>query len=174
MKRTPLLVFLANVLLWTLQSQLNHYISSWNLTIFMGGLCVVFAALRLSFRDGVWALILTGLWFDAATPVPLGLHVFLFLFAQMILFSFRSRIAREENLVGVLIGVIVNLAIIIAISVGLLHRNPAPIQMWPRLIGDSLISFCAIVLIAPWSFAFQERLLHFAGVNLRREQLGMG
>lgn len=168
--RTPFIVLLVNVLLWTIQSQLNHYISPWNLTVYLGGLCVVFAALRLSERDGVRALVLTGFWFDAATPVPFGLHTFLFLLSHTIIYSFRSRIAREETLVGLTLAALVNLAQIVALSIGLLHRGPAPIQMWPRLIEDSLVSFCVIVLIAPWAFAFQEQLLEFAGVSLRRDQ----
>jgi len=173
MKRASLLIFLANALLWTLQSQLNHYIAPWNLTVFMGGLCVAFASLRLSSRDGTRALLLTGFWFDAATPVPFGLHVFLFLLAHTIISLLRSRIAREETLVGLLVAVIVNLTVMIAISAALLHRNPAPLEMWPRLVADSLISFCAIVLIGPWAFAFQERLLQMSGVSLRRDPRGM-
>lgn len=173
MSRAALLVFLTNVLLWTIQSQLNHYIAPWDVTIFIGGLCVAFASLRLLPRDGGRALLLTGLWFDAATPVPFGLHVFLFLLAHTIISALRSRIAREETLVGLLVAVIVNLGAMIAISATLLHRNPAPLEMWPRLIADSLISFCVIVLIGPWAFVFQERLLQMSGASLRRDPRGM-
>lgn len=172
--RAALLIFLANVLLWLIQSQLNHYIAPWNLTVFIGGLCVAFASLRLSPRDGARTLVLIGFWFDAATPVPFGLHAFLFLLAHTLILPLRSRIAREEVLVGLLIAVIVNLGVMIGISAALLHRNPAPLAMWPRLIADSLISFCAVVLMGPWSFSFQERLLQIGGVSLRRDPRGTG
>ncbi len=172
--RAAFLVFSANALLWLIQSQLNHYIAPWNLTVFIGGLCVAFASLRLSPRDGARALILTGFWFDAATPVPFGLHAFLFLLAHTIILPLRSRIAREEALVGLLIAVIVNLGMMIGISVALLHLNPAPLAMWPRLIADSLISFCVIVLIGPWAFSFKERLLQISGASLRRDARGSG
>jgi rod shape-determining protein MreD len=174
MIRVSIIVFLVNAFLWTVQAQLNHYLAPWNFTIFLGGLCVAYASLRLNFRDGARALLLTGLWFDAATPVPFGLHAFLFLLSQMIIFSFRSRVAREETLVGLLVAVLVNLGLLIAISAALLHRNPAPLEMWPRLIVDSLASFCLVILIGPWAFAFQEQLLHLIGVNLRHDQRGMG
>lgn len=170
MLRAPLLIFAANVLVWTIQSQLNHYIAPWNVTSFLGGLCVTFASLRLSPRDGARALVLTGLWFDAATPVPFGLHAFLFLLSHTILITFRSRIPREETLVAVLVAVLVNLGTLLAVSAALLHRNPAPLAMWPRLVADSLLSFCVIILIGPWVFAFQERLLQISGVSLRRDQ----
>lgn len=173
MIRTPLLVFAANVLLWVIQTQLNHYIAPWNTTAFIGGLCVVFSSLRLSGRDGARALLLTGLWFDAATPVPFGLHAFLFLLAHTVLFMFRSRIPREETLIGLLVAVLVNLGTMIAISAAVLHRNPAPLEMWPRLIADSLVSFSLIILIGPWTFSFQERLLQIGGVSLRRDPRGV-
>ena len=174
MIRASLLIFAANALLWLIQSQLNHYIAPWNVSVFIGGLCVAFASLRLSPRDGTRALLLTGFWFDAATPVPFGLHVFLFLLAHIIIISLRSRIAREEALVGLLVAVVVNLAVMIVISAALLHRNPAPLEMWPRLIADSLLSFCVIVLIGPWAFGLQERLLQISGASLRRDPRGGG
>ncbi len=170
MKRTPLLIFATNALIWTIQSQLNHYIAPWNLTVFIGGLCVAFASLRLTPREGRQALLLTGFWFDAAAPVPFGFHAFLFLLSHTILISVRSRVARDEPLVGVLVSVLVNLGVIIALSAALLHRNPAPLEMWPRLIADSLASFCLIVLLGPWAFSFQEQLLQISGVNLRQDQ----
>lgn len=173
MIRVSLLVFLANALLWVIQSQLNHYIAPWNASVFIGGLCVAFASLRLSPRDGTRAVALIGLWFDAATPVPFGLHLFLFLLAHTIILTVRSRIAREETLVGLLVAVIVNLGVMTAISIALLHRNPAPLAMWPRLVVDSLISFCLIVLIGPWAFALQDRLLYLSGANLRRDPRGL-
>lgn len=170
MLRAPFLVFAANALLWTLQSQLNHYVSSWQLTVFSAGLVVAFAGLRLGYRDGARALILTGLWFDAAAPVPLGTHVFLFLAAQMVVFMVRDRLAREEMLVGLAIAAIANLLLFVALSAALLHRNPAPMQLAGRLIADSLISFCFVIIVGGWFFAFVEHLLKFGGVSLRHEQ----
>jgi len=170
MFRTSLIAFAANALLWTLQSQLNHYVSLWQMSVFVGGLAVAFAGLRLGYRDGARALILTGLWFDAAAPVPLGTHVFLFLLAQTVIFSFRDRLAREEPLVGITIAAVANLLLFVALSATLLHRNPAPMQLAGRLIADSLISFCTVVVVAGWYFGFVEQLLEIAGVSLRRDQ----
>lgn len=173
MRRTPLVILLVNALLWTIQSQLNHYIAPWNVSVFLGGLAVAFSSLRLSYRDGVRSLILTGLWFDAATPVPFGLHAFLFLFAHAIVFVFRSRVAREESMVGLLVAVVTNLGVMLALAIGLMHRSPAPLEQLPRLIADSLLSFCVVLLVGAWFFRLQEQALEIAGVSLRREQRGM-
>ena len=173
MVRVPLIVFAAAVLLWAIQCLLNHYIAPWQLTVFSAGLVVAFAALRLTYREGVRALILTGLWLDAASPVPFGLHTALMLVAQTIIFGLRGRLAREDTLVGLGCAVLSNLAVFLVLSAALLHRNPAPVNMALRLIMDSLLSFCVLVLIGPWFFAFLERLLEMCGVNLRREQRGI-
>lgn len=169
MIRGTIIAFLGNALLWTIQSQLNHYLGPWDLTLFLGGLSVAFAALRLPAREGARVTFLTGLWHDAAAPVPFGLHAFLFLLAFTIIVSIRGRIAREETLVGLLIAALANLAFLIAVSAALIHRNPAPFQVWPRLVADSLASFCVIILIGPWFFAFQEGFLGVFGVSLRRD-----
>ncbi|HEU5081580.1 MAG TPA: hypothetical protein VFT72_20370 [Opitutaceae bacterium] len=173
MLRTPFIVLLVNALLWMIQAQLNHYISPWNISIFVGGLAVAFCSLRLSYREGLRALLLTGLWFDAATPVPFGLHAFLFLLCQALVFTFRSRLAREETMVGMIIAAATNLGMMFAMAIGLMHRSPAPLQQLPRLIADSLVSFCVVMLIAGWSFKLQEQTLEIAGVSLRREQRGV-
>jgi len=167
--KTPFLVLLGNAILWAIVAQLDHYLATWDVSIFVGGLCVAFAALRLSPRDGYRALLLTGLWFDAAAPVPFGLHALLFLFAHAVINCFRSRIARDDTLISLLVAAIANLGLIVALTGGLLHRNPALWELWPRLSVDSLISFCAVILIGPWYFAMQEHLLAFCGVALRRE-----
>jgi cell shape-determining protein MreD len=167
--KTPLLVLFGNAILWAIVAQLNHYLSAWDVSVFAGGLCVAFAALRFSPRDGYRALLLTGLWFDAAAPVPFGLHALLFLFAHAVINSFRTRIATEDSLIGLLVAAIANLALIVALSIGLLHRNPALWELWPRVTVDSLISFCAVILLGPWYFATQEHLLAFFGAPLRRE-----
>lgn len=173
MIRTPFIILVINALLWMIQAQLNHYVSAWNVSIFLGGVAVAFSALRLPYREGVRALLLTGLWFDAATPVPFGLHAFLFLICHALVFTFRSRLAREETMVGIVIAVVANLGIMTAIALGLMHRSPAPLQQLPRLIADSLLSFCVVMLIAAWYFRLAEQTLEIAGVSLRREQRGV-
>lgn len=174
MMRTPLLVFAANVLLWTIQTQLNHYLAPWNISVFIGGLAVVFSSLRLNGRDGARALFLTGLWFDTSSPVPFGLHALLFLFAHAVLLSLRDRLARQETAVGLLVAVIANLGLMLALTIALIHRNPAPWLIWQRVIWDSLVSFALLLILGSWFFALQEHACEIAGISLRREQRSMG
>jgi hypothetical protein len=173
MLRTPLIVFAAGMLLWTVQAQLNHYISIWQLSVMLGGLPIAFAGLRLGYREGVRALLLTGFWFDAASPVPFGMHAFLFVFAHTVIHSVRGRLAREEPLVGTVVAALSNLVVFIATTAVLVGRNPEPLQIVPRIVADSLVSLAVIAVIAPWFFAFCEHALAFFGVSLRREQRGV-
>ncbi len=171
--RTPFIVFGANVLLWTVQSQLNHYTAPSQLSVFLGGLCVTFPALRLSYRDGVRALVLTGFWFDAASPVPFGLHTLLFLFCHTVLHGVRGRLARDETLVGLGCAALCNLVLFLALSFALLHRGPEPLAIIPRLIADSLVSFGILAVVGAWFFALVEHSLEYCGAGLRREQRGI-
>jgi cell shape-determining protein MreD len=174
LSRTPLIVLAVNVLLWTIQTQANHYLASWDLSIFLGGLCVAFASLRLPSREGVRTLLLIGFWFDAATPVPFGLHAFLFLLAHAAILTFRNRIPRDETMLGLLIATVVNLLLMLGLTIALLHRNPAPLLLWPRLIADSLVSFCLVMLLGPWFFSLQTGALEMGGVILRRDSRSLG
>ncbi|MGC4072261.1 MAG: hypothetical protein QM760_07055 [Nibricoccus sp.] len=83
-------------MLWTLFGQLNHYLSDWHISLFVGGLLVTFPALRLPYRDGWKIVVLLGFWCDASAPIRFGLHAVLFLVAYTFIFNLRGRFPREE------------------------------------------------------------------------------
>jgi rod shape-determining protein MreD len=160
-------------LLWLIAAQANHYLALWHVSLFVGGLMVAFPALRLSYREGAWVSFILGLFLDAGSPVPFGLHAFLLLLAHGIVFNARSRFPREENIVGLLVAVCANLGIFLAISIAFMVRGRLPMSVWPRLFLDCLASQVVIALITPWFFALQEHALEIGGVGLRRDQRGL-
>jgi hypothetical protein len=155
------------VLLALLVSQFNHALAPWHVSLFVGGLLVVFLALRVDFDTGFAAVFLTGLLCDATAPVRFGTHAFLFATAYTLIFSVRGRLPRDESLVSLVFVLLANLGIFLAISLLLMARTPLPFAVWPRLLFDLLCSQLFLALITPWFFALQTRAFSFAGFELR-------
>lgn len=165
--RRILVGFLAGALLHQLALQLNHALAGWQLHVWLGGLVVALPALRLAYREGTWIVGLTGLLFDSTTPVPFGLHAALFLLAHLIIHRVRARFATEENIVGVFIALIANLALFLVFAFGRFSVLPELGTLGLRLFSDLLLSQLLIALIGSWFFALQVRLLDLSGAGLR-------
>jgi len=172
MRRT-LALFFTSYLLWALVSQINHEISGWRVSLFFGGLFVVFPALRLKRNEGLLVAFASGLLFDVNAPIWFGCHALLFSAAYLFVFHFRSRVPREESLIGAVIALLANLGIFLGISFGAFRDLPVNANIWPRLLTDLLISQVFLASIAPWFLALQARALEIAGVDLRAEHRGM-
>ena len=111
MYRRCLIPFATMMLLWWLVAQLNHYLAPCGAYLFVGGLPVTFAALRLRLRHGLPATLLAGLAIDAVEPAPFfGTHLVLFAVAYVLLFHLRTRFPREETVIGVVTALFANLA----------------------------------------------------------------
>jgi rod shape-determining protein MreD len=155
-------VFLTLVLLRFLVSQVNHELSPLRVSLFLGGLFVVFAALRLERREGIAAVIGAGLLHDASSPVWFGLHTLLFTAAHAFVFHVRHRVHREETAVGVVAALLANLGILLVLALILGRSGPPHADLWPRVLGDLLLSQVVLAVVAPWFLALQSRVLAFA------------
>ena len=163
--RRALVTFLTLFVLWVIVAQANHALAGSHVYLFLGGLMITYAALQLPLRDGVIAVLLTGLLSDATTPVPFGLHTLLFAGAFAIVANVRDHVPREETVARVIVALLANLALFLVFSFALIGRGPAPGQVWPRLIVDLLCSQVALAVVAPWFFALQGRALVLARVE---------
>ena len=172
-RRLILVGFVCGVVLWTLFSQLNHYLSGWCISIYVGGLLVTFPALRFPYRDGWKIAVLLGLWCDTGAPLHFGIHAILFLAAHTFIFNLRSRFPREEIFFGILVAVIANAALFLILTVGLIVRHPSPLAALPAILLDLFISELFVALAAGWFFALQERALEITGISLRHERRGL-
>ena len=172
MKLRVLLLSLAALLLVTLLAQLNHTLGPWQLHVWCGGLFVAFAALRLDFRTGAAAVFIGGLLLDAGSPVTFGTHALLFLAAHAVIFNVRARVPRDETIVGVIAALLANLGLFLALSFLRVDLGPDSGEAWMRDFSDLLVSQLVLVLIAPWFFAMQTRLLQLGGTQLRDASRG--
>lgn len=176
MYRRWLIPFASMLLLWWLVTEFNHYLGAHGIYLYVGGLLVTYAALRLSLRHGLSATILLGLAIDAVEPVPVigghavyGLHLMLLTTVHVILFQLRSRFPREEMPFGVMMAAIANFVLYLAVSLAFLGHQALPGAAWWRLSVDLLWSEIFVVGIAPWYFALQERALELGRVDLADE-----
>ncbi len=168
-----LLVVSANLLLLWLTGAANHHLSSawfpfrdfFTVHLYLGGLMVTFAALRLDARNGFIATFVTGLLADAATPLPFGTSLLLLGLAYAALLYGRQRFPRDEPVFGAVVALFANLFLFLALSFFLVGSNPHPARAWLRLFTDLLASQLVIFLVTPWFLALQARTFDLVRIH---------
>lgn len=161
-----LIVTLANLLLWWLVSLLNHYLAgSVAIYLYIGGLYVAYAALRLDAWHGLTATGLTALLCDALEPVPFGTSLFFFSLVHCVVLYGRHRFPREGAIFAVIVALLGNLFLVLALSFLLIGANPRPGVAWLRIFVDLICSQALIAIIAPWFIALQDRAMEFAEIH---------
>ncbi len=169
------IVFGCNLLLIWLTALANHYLSRFSFLwidyctvhLYVGGLFVTFAALRLDVRSGVITTVATGLAVDAQTSAPFGTSVVLFGLVHAALLYGRKRFPREESIFAVVVALLSNLFLFIVLSFIFVSHNPRPGHAWLRLFMDLIASQVFLALVTPWFMALQEQV--FAKVELHPE-----
>lgn len=167
MRRQWLLMFASLLLLWTIVTQVNHYLAVWHVHLFVGGLFITFAALRFPARSGLLLSAAAGLLCDANSPTPPGTHLLLFSIAHALICNFRHRLPAEHTATQVIIATVANAGLYLALTIILATRQPIIVQLWPRLIFDLLLSELFLILIGPWFFALQGRIISLDRFALR-------
>ena len=164
-----LVLFLTQLVLWTLLAQLNHYLAPLHVSLFAGGLYIAFAALRHSLRSALAVAILGGMLCDAGSPPVwfgshsvLIMHTLLFCLATAVVIRGRDRLLAGDTVTCALVALLANLAFYLAFSVPALLRVPEPSAALGRLAVDLFCSEAFILLAGPWFFALQNRALALA------------
>ena len=158
-----------NLLLMYLSLQVNHYLAAIPASVFLFGLPVGFAALRLTLGQGLAASAVTGLFYDTLTPFPLGVALVLFSITFTVIYTVRSQFHREEAFSSIIVALLANLFLFAAFSgvaaaIGGTPGHPA------NLITDLLMSQVLIAVICGWFFSFQIAFLALFGINIGKEQ----
>ena len=159
------IVFGANLLLWWLVGLANNYLANFAVHLYVGGLFVVYAALRLDRKHGLIAIVLTGLLIDAVEPVPYGTSLLLLGLVHATLLYGRQRFPREGAVFGVVVALLANLFLVIALSFLLVGANPRPASAWLRIFADLLASQLLLLVITPWFLALQDRAMEMVSIH---------
>lgn len=164
-----LLITGGNLVLLYLTIQVNHYLAAVPVSLFLFGLPIAFAALRLNLSQGMIATILTGLCYDALTPFPPGTGLLLFSTTFTVIFAARSQFHREEAYSTIIVVLLANLFLFAAFStVAIVTIGSAgyPIILVVNFVASQL----AVAGLTRWFFAFQMALLGLFGIHLEEEQ----
>jgi cell shape-determining protein MreD len=163
--RRLLILLACSLILWVIVTQINHAATGIRVYLFVGGLFVTFSALTQPFAPGLSSAMLSGLIFDANTPVAFGTHMVLFAATHVVVYRLRDRVPRNDTISRVTVAVLANLALFLVFSFSQLLRSPAISGAWPRLFIDLICSQIFLALVAPWFFALQSRSLVLARVE---------
>jgi hypothetical protein len=168
-----IVIVLANGLLAFLGGQLNHHLAVFPVSVFLLGLALPVAGLRLRFRPGMIAMCLSGLVLDSTRPVPFGSSALILAALYTCWHSVRSRLPRDGVAPAVIGALLANLVLFLAQPL-LLGATLAGGASWSRVLVDLVLSQFAVVLVGPWFFALQEQALLLRGVNLAEEARAPG
>lgn len=164
-----LLITGGNLLLLFLTIQLNHYLAAVPVSLFLFGLPIGFAALRLTLPQGLIATALTGLCFDTLTPFPLGSGLLLFSTTFTIIYAARSQFHREEAFSSIIVVLLANLFLFAAFStIAIVTTGNAGHPA--NLIVNLIVSQLVVTGLTRWFFSFQLALLELFGINIEEEQ----
>ena len=161
-------IVLANAFLLFVEGQLNHYLAHLPVSIFLGGLALPVAGLRLRQRPGLIAMFLSGLLIDAGRPVPFGASALLLATFFTAWHSVRSRLPRDGAVPPIAGALVANLILFLAQPLLLGHDLAAGATLG-RVLVDLALSELAVVLLGTWFFALQEQALLLRGVDLAAE-----
>lgn len=159
------IAFGANLLLWWLVGLANNYLANFAVHLYVGGLFVVYAALRLDRKHGLIAIVLTGLLIDAVEPVPYGTSLLLLGLVHATLLYGRQRFPREGAVFGVVVALLANLFLVIALSFLLVGANLRPGSAWLRIFADLLASQLLLIVITPWFLALLDRAMEMVSIH---------
>jgi cell shape-determining protein MreD len=150
-------------ILCAILAQVNHLAASCAITFALPGLLVAYAGLRLPLGAGLASAFVTGLWLDAATPLPFGRQGFLLALLFCLVYRLRDRLPRQETLVAVVVALFANLALFVALAFFSLGSLPDPAAGGLRLLADLLVSQLLTALLGPWFLSLQHAVLRLAG-----------
>jgi hypothetical protein len=169
-----LVVTMGNVAFLFIVAQVNHYLAALDVGVLRGpfflfllGLPVAFAALRLRLSQGFAAVLLTAFAFEAALPVAPGFFVITCGACLCITIAVRGNFNRYEPTSALAATLLINLALIVAVS--LYSRPSGGAAAGVRIAVDLLASQLAVAALTGWFFAWQLALLRLFGFNLETE-----
>lgn len=171
-----LLFTAANLLLWFVSVLLNETIGVFGLALFFYGLWPILPALRLRSWAGWASVALPALCVDALLPLPYGTSLTVWSIVWIVVRLNRQHIrpdsmphmticAQISNAIG--FGVIALVSVYSTRAAGWGQAG-----YWVRLLADFILSQTALLLVAPWFFAFENWMLRRFGLDIELREDG--
>ncbi len=165
------ILFAANTGLVLLVQLVNSALAGWSLHLFLLGPTLVLAPLYLRPSAAFTCAVLTGLWVDAALPVPFGCFTLAFPILGTSLSLVRLRFRPGDNAQPALLAQTANLILFVVVSLATSASLLSQPAHWLRLATDLVFSQAALLLLAPWFFNLQRCLFHLLRVEYEPDNL---
>ncbi len=151
--------------------QANHYLANTpilgvSLYLFLLGLPVAFAALRLTLGQGLAATFATALLAEAGLPFAHGLIVLPAIACLCITHALRVNFNRLNPSSAVAVALTINLALMLVLTATV---RPDWSSSWDRILVDFALSQLVVGVLAGWFFTAQIALQRMFGFNLETE-----
>ena len=167
-----LLALAGNLLAGLLLVSWNDFWTRHGLHFHLPGLFFLFAATRLDLRRGIIVTALTGLWLDAATPLPFGFHAFGLVLCLLVTREAGESLRFLRGLRSMLYQQAGNLALLLPLGLlSLLTLPEGTATPFPRLGLDLLVSQLLLLPVAIWFLSFQDRILQISGSEQTPEEV---
>jgi len=152
--------------------QVNHTFADLPLTggtihVFLLGLPVAFAALRLSLSQGLYATLATAFLAEAGLPFAPGTLLLASATCLCLTHALRVNFNRLNPSSAISAALAINAALMLVLTVAALPYAWG--EAWPRMLFDFLISQAAVAALTGWFFSAQIALLGMFGFNLETE-----
>lgn len=165
--KTIFLCLLSYGILFFFVGIINHWLTPLSLSVFIGGVAIVYPSLETHYRKGVPIVLITGLFFDAASPFEFGTMTLAFLAVYFLLRGLRRRLRGQENQYHMVAAFMANLVLFLLISVLAADWRLGEIFYWKRVGVDLLLSQIILIPCAWWLFSFLRFLFLQFGVDRR-------
>ncbi|CAI8284207.1 MAG: Uncharacterised protein [Opitutia bacterium UBA7350] len=149
----------ANILLFYLSQLVNHGIVDAGIYLFLLGPMPVMPALYLRARTTFICMFLTGLWIDAACPVPFGFFTLLFVGTGTFISLMRHRLRAEHSQHPFILTHCFNLICIMLLSLTKGAGHYLVLELWIETALVVLASSLALWATTPWFFRLQRMLI---------------
>jgi rod shape-determining protein MreD len=163
--------FGANVLLFYLAQLVNNSLSALGLYLLFLGPMIVMPGLYLRLRSAFICILLTGLWIDAACPVPFGLFTLTFLGAGTLTGMLRHRLRPRQSYHPYILTHLFNAGCIFILTISKGLGNYFALELWIQTIITLTISSLCLIFLAPWFFRFQRMLIELFQLDPEPEDL---
>ncbi|MGE9290556.1 MAG: hypothetical protein ACQKBT_06185 [Puniceicoccales bacterium] len=162
--RQALVALLVNLLVLFLVLEFNSALSPLAIYLTIGGIFAVYPAFNIAPIAGFPVVLLTGALWDAATPVPFGLHLFALgaLYAGLYRLRNRFRSRRTFHLAVVSTGT--NFFLILFLALWFFPADGwVPYSL--RFFLETILSEALVFLLSFWMFDLQERCVDLLGAQ---------
>ena len=164
-----IILFAANMLLFSLCSMVNSQLATFSLYIVLLGLIPIMPALYLRYPSFLFCSALSGLFVDAGLASVYGLFTCGFPLIGILIRWIRLRFRSGSGYRLVLLANLTNIGCIILLHLSHNLKHFFQPALWIQFLVITLFSQIILLVVAPWFFRFEWMLFELFNLELQSE-----